>query len=131
MAHDPEKQAQRKQQIRATMHPNYESWFAATWQAQDGACYLCGKPLDKDVEPMDKAAIVIEHDHSHCATGRSCDLCRRGLAHRICNTVIGLAGDDPVLLRKMADALEAAMSAVAERVARADNEKEGEPDEQV
>jgi Recombination endonuclease VII len=71
--------------------------WAALWAAQDGRCYLCGDPLSEDGR-----AVVVEHDHRCCPPGRSCPLCRRGLAHHVCNAVIGLAGDDPKLLRRIA-----------------------------
>lgn len=84
-----------------------EDW-AALWEAQGGRCYLCGTGL---VE----GKIHVEHDHSCCPEGRSCQVCRRGLACGTCNRSIALAADDPGRLRRMADALEAAKLAVAER----------------
>lgn len=89
--------------------------WAAMWAAQDGRCYLCGRGMDKE-----KA--YVEHDHSCCGEDRSCRICRRGLACPDCNTSIGLAGDDPDRLRRMADALKAANAGVSERKAAA-----GEP----
>ncbi len=86
-----------------------EDW-AAMWDAQQGACYLCG-------EEMVAGKAVIDHDHSHCPPEQSCRTCRRGLACSNCNSAIGLAGDDPDQLRQMAGALEAAQLAVTQRMA--------------
>lgn len=82
---------------------------AAMWAAQDGKCYLCGKPMD------DPRRVRIDHDHSCCAPNTSCRTCRRGLVHHRCNIAIGYADDDPALLRRMADALEAAQMAFGQR----------------
>jgi len=89
--------------------------WAEMWQAQDGRCYLCGDGMDKD-----KAHV--EHDHSCCGEKRSCRICRRGLACPECNHVLGYAHDDPMRLRRIADAIEAANAGVSERKAAA-----GEP----
>jgi hypothetical protein len=88
---------------------------AELYQVQEGRCYLCG-----EVMAIDEA--FVEHDHACCRTGFSCPVCRRGLAHPNCNTSIGLAGDDPDRLRRMADALELAKRGVAERMAAADTQ---------
>jgi hypothetical protein len=87
-----------------------EDW-ATLWEAQDGRCYLCGGNL------LD-GKIVIDHDHSCCPAGTSCPACRRGLAHDQCNVAIGYANEDPMRLRRMADALETAQFAVAQRLAK-------------
>src|SRR5258708_7868630 len=84
-----------------------EEW-AALYEAQHGRCYLCG-------EEMAPADAVVDHDHSHCASKTSCRICQRGLAHGPCNSLIGLADDDPALLRRIADALEATQLKVERR----------------
>lgn len=84
-----------------------EQWFAML-QEQDGLCYLCEQPL-----PEDRKTVVIDHDHAHCASGFSCGVCRRGLAHANCNTGIGLLCDSPVLLRLAADNLERVQAVTA------------------
>ena len=89
--------------------PWIEQDWAAMWEAQDGRCYLCGCGL-ADVR------VIVEHDHSCCPGDKSCRLCRRGLACNDCNIAIGLAGDDPDRLRRMADNLEAVLQAAKERV---------------
>lgn len=86
--------------------------LAALIAAQQGACYLCGAELGDGGK-----GVHVDHDHSCCPQGKSCSLCRRGVACQGCNMSIGLAGDDPARLRRMADALEAAKVAAAARVA--------------
>lgn len=99
-----------------------EDW-TALWNAQDGRCYLCSGEMEKPDGPrsvgIGSATVVIDHDHSCCPPNKTCRICRRGLAHSLCNQTIGLAGDSPERLRHMADALESALLAVAERKAQA------------
>lgn len=86
--------------------------------AQGGRCYLCGDALTYD-------AAVIDHDHACCAdvtkSGRkrttSCARCRRGLACGRCNTLIGMAGDDPEKLRRIAGSLTRVIAEVHARLA--------------
>jgi hypothetical protein len=75
---------------------------------QDGRCYLCGRQL-----PALRRNIVIDHDHDCCKLGPSgqsfsCSYCRRGLACQSCNTGIGRFGEDPQLMRLVANNLERA-----------------------
>jgi hypothetical protein len=90
-------------------HGLRDSDWAAMWNAQDGRCYLCDGALDADETDVD-------HDHSCCGTDKSCPVCRRGLAHALCNVAIGAIGDDPDTLRRVADALERAKADVAQRM---------------
>lgn len=92
--------------------PDYEALFNALWDAQDGKCYLCREPLLRD-QPRE---VHLDHDHRCCPLNRSCERCRRGLACRRCNYLIGLAKDDPDCLRRIADGLEKAISGVAVRL---------------
>jgi hypothetical protein len=85
--------------------------WAALWAAQDGCCYLCECPLDPD------GRVNIDHDHSCCPRNRSCRICRRGLTCTACNVAIGMADDQPELLRLIADNLEIALAAVRARMA--------------
>lgn len=62
----------------------------ALFDAQGGCCYLCGDPIGRT-----GLGTHIDHDHSCCPKGRSCKICRRGLACATCNTAIGMARDDP------------------------------------
>lgn len=85
--------------------------LAAMVAAQQRECYLCGAKLGGG------KSVHIDHDHSCCPQGKSCSLCRRGVACQQCNVAIGLAGDDPARLRRMADALESAKTSAAARIA--------------
>lgn len=87
------------------MHP--DQWHAM-FMEQRGLCYLCERPL-----PGDRAKVAVDHDHSHCPPLRSCGICRRGLTHHQCNSSIGLLGDDPAMLRLIADNLERAKELTA------------------
>jgi len=88
-----------------------ESVMAAMWNEQDGRCYLCGKLLVRGPDT------VIDHDHSCCPATKSCAYCRRGLACRKCNALIGSAGDDPELLQIIARNLKAAVEITRARIA--------------
>jgi hypothetical protein len=85
-----------------------EGW-AAKYVEQDGRCYLCRRPL-----PDDPSRIDVDHDHRcpHHDVKKSCRRCRRGLACDRCNTLIGLADDDPDLLHLIADDLAEARARV-------------------
>lgn len=72
--------------------------------AQGGACYLCGEPLDFTAPRQ----VHIDHDHACCRGRRSCGTCVRGLACHMCNTAVGLLGEDPERMRRVADNLEMA-----------------------
>lgn len=85
--------------------------LAAMWDAQQGLCYLCGCDLNA------VKRVVIDHDHSCCPPDHSCRACRRGLSCDGCNIGIGMVGDDPDRLRRMADALEVAQKAAKARIA--------------
>lgn len=94
-----------------------EDW-AALWAAQDGRCYLCDGEMEKPNGTLKRnggTTAVIDHDHSCCPRGKSCSICRRGLAHVACNSAVGLLFDDPVRFRRAADAFEAAQLAVQKR----------------
>lgn len=80
--------------------------FDALVTAQGGRCYLCEEPLQLAV----RMKVNIDHDWRCCPSGKSCASCRRGLACKRCNLLIGKAVDDPVLLRRIADNLEAALN---------------------
>lgn len=77
--------------------------------AQDGRCYLCGDALAYD-------DAVIDHDHSCCPPQQTCAYCRRGLACNPCNTIIGMAGDDPERLIRIARRLAVILPAVRARI---------------
>lgn len=103
--------AERTDKERQRRHgPDGAEAFAQMWQEQAGRCYLCDKSVVIEEMHMD-------HDHRCCPKNKSCRRCRRGLACKLCNVLIGDAGDDPALLRKIADRLEAARVLVTERLA--------------
>lgn len=74
---------------------------------QGGLCLVCGKPLDLNANRT-AMSVVIDHKHNMgcCKKEHSCDACRRGILHRICNSGLGLFGDDPKQLRMAAEYLE-------------------------
>lgn len=84
--------------------------FSEMWEAQRGCCYLCRRVLDVEEASVDHWHGCQAHDAK-----KGCRLCWRGLAHLACNSATGQAGDDPVLLRVIADNLEAANAEVMER----------------
>lgn len=122
-AANPQKvRARNKQQVRdqmADIHGlDWRAAYAAMRATQDGRCYLCGDELNEDILPSGKGrATVIDHDHRCCPQRRSCSDCRRGLACQRCNVIIGLAGDNPEVLRRIADALEVANARISQRLA--------------
>jgi len=81
--------------------------------AQNGRCYLCDAEVP--AEPCRNA--VVDHDHRCCGPKKSCSSCRRGIACRPCNSIIGLAGDDPERLHQIADRLHAVLVTQAQRLA--------------
>jgi hypothetical protein len=75
----------------------------------------CQRPLPVvQAETSIIQRIAVDHDHSHkCikVRGRNlskggCRSCIRGLMHQNCNVALGMAGDSPEVLRKLADYLE-------------------------
>lgn len=75
--------------------------FDALLASQNGVCAICGKPettrQPHRVSGLDPLAV--DHDH---VTGKV-----RGLLCFMCNTAIGKFNDDPKLLRRAADYVEA------------------------
>ena len=109
MAVDPQ-----TNRIRKWRHgPGHEAMWAKFWDEQQGLCYLCGDPLSTD----SYRDIHVDHDHTCCPKGRTCEYCRRGLACTRCNKLIGAAEDNPDLLRKIADNLEPVLLRVRARIA--------------
>jgi Recombination endonuclease VII len=116
-AANPDKEREQQRAYRAQhpwrQHAQFsEENYAAMWQSQDGRCYLCG-------EEMEPKSVRVDHDHSCCPKNASCPVCRRGLVHHRCNVLAGHADESPERLRRIADALEAAQLAVAQRKAAA------------
>jgi recombination endonuclease VII len=69
---------------------------------QGGACAICGRaPTGKGLA----ASLHIDHDHACCPGKESCGECVRGLLCSSCNTMLGLAGEDPARLQAGIDYL--------------------------
>ncbi len=103
-----------QQRLAAQRHihgPDWETAYRTMWEAQNGLCYLCDRVL------ADDSSTHIDHDHRCCRAHKSCSYCRRGLACKQCNQIIGLAGDDPQKLRLVADRLEAVLATMPARIA--------------
>jgi hypothetical protein len=66
---------------------DYEAMLAA----QGGRCAICG--TDQPGGKYGKR-FHIDHDHSCCPKGKSCEKCRRGLLCANCNVGLGAFGDD-------------------------------------
>jgi hypothetical protein len=88
---------------------NWDELVAEFLALQNGRCYLCAEVLDT-VNPR---GFVMDHDHSCCRYGYSCELCRRGLACPSCNLLIGQGREDPDRLRLIANNLETAKRRLA------------------
>jgi hypothetical protein len=72
------------------------------FDAQGGVCKLCGGVN------TDGKALHVDHDHACCSGKTSCGKCVRALLCNSCNMGLGKFGDDPSLLRRAADYIEAA-----------------------
>jgi hypothetical protein len=68
---------------------------------RQGGCLICHRRA-----PGEKGW-VMDHDRSCCPGDTSCERCRRGVLCQWCNNALGYAMDSPVLLRAMADYLDA------------------------
>lgn len=64
---------------------------------QSGLCKICLRQLK---------APTIDHDHNCCGGTYSCGYCVRGIICRDCNSAIGLAGDSPETLNRMAQYID-------------------------
>lgn len=70
--------------------------FLELLNSQDGLCALC------ETDQPGSKGWVVDHDHNCCSGVRSCGRCIRAILCSNCNTALGLAGDDPQRLRRMA-----------------------------
>ena len=78
-----------------------EQWEAML-AAQGGGCAICAS-----TEPGGIGTFHVDHDHACCPGKKSCGKCVRAILCNRCNPMIGYANDDPELLRRAADYLEA------------------------
>lgn len=85
--------ANRKAKLKALCGISPETWQDA-WDAQGGLCALCSSPLRRGA-----GGVATDHDHG---TDKF-----RALLCCCCNTAIGKLRDDPALMRKAADYVEA------------------------
>jgi len=76
---------------------------AARYASQGGRCQVCGDPMQLYFADHDHS-LAAEHGH---APERGCPRCFRALLCPRCNTVVGLAADDPTLLDRAAAYLRA------------------------
>jgi hypothetical protein len=65
---------------------------------QNYVCKICGGKEDK--------RLSVDHDHSCCPGKETCGNCIRGLLCSYCNKTLGMAKDDPKILKKMIQYLE-------------------------
>lgn len=81
----------------------------ALWEAQNGLCALCRKPVE-----FEKA--TLDHDHNCCSSKakQSCGNCDRGVLHNSCNAILGFANDDTALLLQAVDYLIGTVDATAQ-----------------
>jgi hypothetical protein len=80
--------------------------YEAKLTAQNGTCAVCRRPESRVVQGS-LASLCVDHDHACCPGKASCGKCVRGLLCFVCNLTLGALNDDPELLRRMADYLEA------------------------
>jgi hypothetical protein len=83
-------QCDKKSERKNLCQKHYDSQRKSTLTAQkiqdmkDSGCYVCGS-FEK---------LTVDHDHSCCKIGYSCDNCVRGILCHKCNTAAGLLNDD-------------------------------------
>ena len=89
-ARNPRSKDETRRQHLWTRHRMTPEDYQAMWDAQDGRCCYCERPL-----PDDQRKVHIDHDHTcTCGPKNTCDSCRRGLACESCNKLIGQADED-------------------------------------
>ncbi len=75
-----------------------EEGLEALLEEQNNCCVVCNKPFLYPYGGRGAEDIVIDHKHGHKRP--------RGALHRKCNTMLGIAGDNPTVLRAAAEYLE-------------------------
>jgi Recombination endonuclease VII/NUMOD3 motif len=97
-ARNPRSKEEVRRQHLAHRHGLTPDGYQAMWDAQDGRCCYCERPL-----PEDTKKVHIDHDHScTCGPKNTCASCRRGLACDTCNQIIGKADEDFARLERIA-----------------------------
>ncbi len=81
--------------------------YDAMLAAQGGVCAVC-RQTETLILSGTLAMLSVDHDHTCCPGKKSCGKCVRGLLCSRCNNVMGRSGDNPVLLRELADYIETA-----------------------
>jgi Recombination endonuclease VII len=74
---------------------------------QGAVCLISGLPETSVSKATGKVyPLAVDHDRACCPGNRSCGKCVRGLVRRNINVLLGMANDDPALLRACADYIE-------------------------
>lgn len=101
-AADPDYLRQKREREAERVYGLTAEEFHRLLQAQDGNCAICGLPprgrANGRARPEREPRLHVDHDHT---TGRV-----RGLLCGNCNTMIGLAGEDPKVLLKAVEYLK-------------------------
>jgi hypothetical protein len=84
---------------RNNRHKITSDWYDAKLAKQENRCAICGSPFVKTPH--------IDHRHACCPSARSCGKCNRGLLCDDCNLGLGRFKDNPAVLRKAAEYVEA------------------------
>ena len=82
-------------------HKMTQEQYELRLNSQNGVCAACGLP------PILGKKLSVDHDHKCCPQkDRSCGNCVRGLIHSECNWILGVASENPQILRGIADYAE-------------------------
>lgn len=92
----------RDRQLRRKFGLTLTDWEALL-ASQGGVCAGCGTDT-----PGGRGSFHVDHDRACCPGKTSCGKCIRGLLCSACNVGVGLLGDDPERLRRLADYIEKA-----------------------
>jgi hypothetical protein len=68
--------------------------FRAMLRVQKNACALCRVLFTPEIIPS------VDHNHSCCATQKTCGKCTRGLLCNTCNTILGKIEDNAEWLKR-------------------------------
>lgn len=94
-------------QVRDRIYNLPSGWFSQRMTEQEGRCIICGNTEHAiNKKTGSTYPLAVDHDRSCCQGDRSCGKCLRGLICRNCNVMLGMARNDPALLRAAADYLD-------------------------